>query len=104
MFLSSSIRSDRAPARELAQRMSGTTEVVLFWHPNSERVELAVRDRETGIGFSFDVEPGSAMDAFYHPYAYAVSSRTMSHASVMPRRATNGATELSESRRTDRTS
>jgi hypothetical protein len=61
------------PARELAQRHSGRDEVVLLWHPDNERVEVAVRDRETGDGFAFDVDPSRAIDAFYHPYAYAAS-------------------------------
>ena len=60
-----------APARELAQRQSGSDEVLLLWHPDSERVELAVRDVETGAGFQLEVPPASAVDAFYHPYAYA---------------------------------
>jgi hypothetical protein len=59
-----------ASARELAQRRSGTDEVLLFWHPESERVELCVRDVATGAGFHLDVPPASAVDAFYHPYAY----------------------------------
>jgi hypothetical protein len=60
-----------APARELAQRLSETDEVLLLWHPESERVELSVRDVATGAGFQIEVAPGCAMDAFYHPYAYA---------------------------------
>jgi hypothetical protein len=36
-------------------------------------VEVAVRDVTTGIGFQLEVEPGNAIDAFYHPYAYAAS-------------------------------
>jgi len=60
-----------APARELAQRLSGTDEVLLLWDPETERVELSVRDMETGAGFHLEVPPGSATDAFYHPYAYA---------------------------------
>jgi hypothetical protein len=59
-----------APARELAQRLSGTDEVLLLWHPESERVELSVRDVATGAGFHLEVAAGSAIDAFYHPYAY----------------------------------
>jgi hypothetical protein len=59
-----------APARELAQRLSGTDEVLLLWHPESERVELSVRDLATGVGVYFEVAPGSAIDAFHHPYAY----------------------------------
>jgi hypothetical protein len=65
--------SEQTPARELAQRLSGTNEVVLLWHPDNERVEVAVRDRETGVGFALDVAPGRAIDAFYHPYAYAAA-------------------------------
>jgi hypothetical protein len=60
-----------APARELAQRLSGTDEVLLLWYPENERVELAVRDLTTGVGFHLDVAPSCAIDAFYHPYVYA---------------------------------
>jgi hypothetical protein len=56
--------------RELAQRLSGTDEVLLLWYPDHDRVELAVRDVETGAGFHLDVPAASAVDAFYHPYAY----------------------------------
>jgi hypothetical protein len=59
-----------SPARELARRQSGTDEVQLLWHPESERVELSIRDLATGAGLHIDVAPGSAIDAFYHPYAY----------------------------------
>ena len=59
------------PARELAQRLSGTVEVLLLWHPESDRVELSVSDEATGTGFEIDVPPGKAIDAFYHPFAYA---------------------------------
>lgn len=61
----------RTGVRELAQRVSGTDEVQLFWHPASDCVELSVRDLETGAGFRITVAPASAVDAFYHPYAYA---------------------------------
>jgi hypothetical protein len=60
-----------APTRELAQRLSGTVEVLLLWHPEIDRVELSVSDVTTGEGFHIAVEPGTAMDAFHHPYAYA---------------------------------
>jgi hypothetical protein len=60
----------RAPARELAQRRSGTDEVLLLWHPESDRVELTLHDSVTGASFQIDVAPGDAIDAFYHPYAY----------------------------------
>ena len=59
-----------APLRELAQRVSGTDEVLLLWDPESQRVELSVRDVASGAGFQLEVEPANAMDAFSHPYAY----------------------------------
>jgi hypothetical protein len=45
-------------------------EVLLLWHPESEIVELSVRDAATGAGFCLEVAPVSALAAFYHPYAY----------------------------------
>jgi hypothetical protein len=62
-----------APARELAQRLSGKDEVLLLWYPENERVELSVRDVATGAGFHLDVAPACAIDAFYHPFVYAAS-------------------------------
>ena len=58
------------PVRELAQRVSGTDEVLLLWDPESERVALSVGDMASGAGIDVEVEPASALDAFYHPYAY----------------------------------
>jgi hypothetical protein len=60
-----------APPRELAQRLSGKDEVLLLWHPEIDQVELSVRDVATGAGFHLELAPGNAIDAFYHPYAYA---------------------------------
>lgn len=34
-------------------------------------VELSVRDLTTSAGFQIEIPPGNAIDAFYHPYAYA---------------------------------
>jgi hypothetical protein len=61
----------RAHTRELAQRLSGTVEVLLLWRPEIDRVELSVRDLATGAAFSIEVAPGDAIDSFNHPYAYA---------------------------------
>jgi hypothetical protein len=57
--------------RELAQRLSGRVEVLLLWQPEADRVELSVHDLATDAGFHLEVAPANAMDAFYHPYAYA---------------------------------
>jgi hypothetical protein len=59
------------PVRELAQRRSGTLEVLLLWHAQIDVVELSVRDVATGGGFHTEIAPGRAIDAFYHPYVYA---------------------------------
>jgi hypothetical protein len=63
-------------ARELAQRRSGTDEVLLLWHPENGRVELSVRDLATGTGFRMEVAPDDALDAFHHPYAYAARRKS----------------------------
>ena len=61
----------RKITRELAQRLSGTVEVLLLWQPEGDQVELSVHDLATDAGFHLDVAPANAMDVFYHPYAYA---------------------------------
>jgi hypothetical protein len=47
-------RAERAGS-ELAQRRSGTDEVLLMWYPENERVELSIRDVTTGAGVHLDV-------------------------------------------------
>jgi hypothetical protein len=64
------------PIQELAQRLSGPDVVLLLWHPGVEQVELSVRDSTTGAGFHVDVAPEKALDAFYHPFAYAVGGES----------------------------
>ena len=60
-----------ARTQELAQRQSGTNEVLLLWYPETDRVELAIRNLATGTDCHVAVPPGDAIDAFYHPFAYA---------------------------------
>jgi hypothetical protein len=57
--------------RELAQRLSSADEVLLLWHPESDRVELSVRNLATGVGCEIEIAPADAIDAFYHPFVYA---------------------------------
>ena len=66
-------------ARALAQRMIGTDEVLLLWHPGSERVEVIVRDVETGVGFRLEIAPEAAIEAFYHPFAHVASRENSNH-------------------------
>ena len=60
-----------ATTRELAHRLSGADEVLLLWHPESDRVELSVRNLATGAGCEIEIAPADAIDAFHHPFAYA---------------------------------
>jgi hypothetical protein len=63
----------KSTTRELAQRLSGSEEILLLWNCRDGQVELSVRDVETGIGFNLEVAPGNALDAFRHPYVYVAS-------------------------------
>jgi hypothetical protein len=58
-------------ARELASRESDGVEVVLLWHPREDAVTLAVTDLRSGDHFELPVEGDRALEAFYHPFAYA---------------------------------
>jgi hypothetical protein len=69
-------QSSRAPSRELAQRQTGSVEVRLLWDAEADRVEVSLHDSATDAGFHVDVAPGDALDAFYHPYAYAPEHAT----------------------------
>ena len=57
--------------RELAARESNDVSVRLLWHPRKNAVTVAVEDFHEGECFDLEVAPERALDAFYHPYAYA---------------------------------
>jgi hypothetical protein len=62
----------RTPAaRELALRESNGVRVVLLWHPREVVVTVSVEDARAGQRFELPVEPERALEAFYHPFAYA---------------------------------
>ena len=62
----------RTPAaRELALRESDGLRVVLLWHPREDAVTVSVEDARGGNRFELPVERGRALEAFYHPFAYA---------------------------------
>ena len=73
------------PTRELAQRRTGSVEVLLLWHPISNKVELRIHDTSSEEDFGFQVPPGEAMEAFRHPYAYAAGRE---HSAQLSRTAT----------------
>jgi hypothetical protein len=57
--------------RELAARESDGLHVLLLWNPDENALTLSVEDTRVGNGFSVAVAPDRALDAFYHPFAYA---------------------------------
>jgi hypothetical protein len=57
--------------RELAARESDGLHVLLLWHPRENALTVQVEDDRLGDGFQLAVAPEHALDAFYHPFAYA---------------------------------
>jgi hypothetical protein len=57
--------------RELAARESDGIHVLLLWHPIENALSVSVEDSRVGGGFQLAVAPDRALDAFYHPCAYA---------------------------------
>ena len=57
--------------RELAARESNGISVRLLWHSRENAVTVSVEDLHDGECFDLAIAPGRALDAFYHPYAYA---------------------------------
>ena len=59
------------PSRELAVRESDGIHVALLWHPGDDALTVSVEDERAGDRFQLAVAPDRALDAFYHPFAYA---------------------------------
>jgi len=57
--------------RELAARDSDGIHVLLLWHPHENALTVSVEDARVGDRFQLAVAPDRALDAFYHPFAYA---------------------------------
>jgi hypothetical protein len=58
-------------ARELASREGDGLAVRLVWHPSNDAVTVSVTDSRTGDRFQLAIDRTHALDAFYHPFAYA---------------------------------
>ena len=56
---------------ELASRTSNGLEVTLLWQRDDENVHVRVIDAQTEEAFELTVAAEHALEAFYHPYAYA---------------------------------
>jgi hypothetical protein len=57
--------------RELAARASDGVHVLLLWNPDEDALTVSVEDERGGDCFQLAVAPDHALDAFYHPFAYA---------------------------------
>ena len=71
MSASESISGESAASCELASRESDGVHVVLLWYPHKDAVTVEVADSRAGRCFELAVDRGRALDAFYHPFAYA---------------------------------
>jgi YD repeat-containing protein len=68
-----------ANARELAHREQDGLEVTLLWDARSNSVSIEVIDRRDESGFLLPVAGDCALDAFHHPYAYALADDAASY-------------------------
>jgi hypothetical protein len=65
------VRPTNTQTRELAARESDGIHVSLLWHPPENSLTVSVEDARLGDRFQLAVAPDRALDAFYHPFAYA---------------------------------
>jgi hypothetical protein len=59
--------------RQLAQRLENGVEVTLNWDARSNAVSVEIVDLRDQRTLVLPVAAASALDAFYHPYAYAAA-------------------------------
>jgi hypothetical protein len=59
--------------RELAARMNDGLFVQLLWAADTDQVSIKMEDEKAGNGMQFVVQGADALQAFYHPYAFAPS-------------------------------
>ena len=57
--------------KELASREADGLSVALLWYPSEGSLTVSVDDSRTGDRFRIEVDRTRALDAFYHPFAYA---------------------------------
>ncbi len=65
--------------RELAYRASDGLEVTLLWHTATDELVVCVSDQRYGGQFEIRPERHGALDAYYHPYAYAAAFNEVHH-------------------------
>jgi hypothetical protein len=63
--------------KELASRECDGLVVSLVWSKAADRVTVAVADQRLEEEFRLDVSSAHALDAFYHPFAYAAETSVL---------------------------
>jgi hypothetical protein len=61
----------RSEHRELARRSGAGVDVTLYWNPVHDELIVYVCDERHGAHFEIRPPRSLALDAYYHPYAYA---------------------------------
>jgi hypothetical protein len=61
------------PFEELAHRSTDGIEVLLIWDRTEDDLRVHVDDTRSCTSFSLSPARDEALDAFYHPFAYAAS-------------------------------
>jgi hypothetical protein len=56
---------------DLANRRNDGIDVTLWWSPADDSVAVEVLHLASDSSFELAVDRASALDAFYHPFAYA---------------------------------
>jgi hypothetical protein len=56
--------------RELAHRSHNGVSVTLSWHSETDELLVCVYDERGEVYFEIHPERASALDVYYHPYAY----------------------------------
>jgi len=56
---------------DLANRRSDGIDVTLWWSPDDDSVSIEVLHQPSDSTFELAVDPSRALDAYYHPFAYA---------------------------------
>lgn len=68
--------SRRPRCRELAERSSNGIQVRLLWREGTKRLWVEVQERGDLV-LAIPVKSERALDAFHHPYAYALTAPRM---------------------------
>jgi hypothetical protein len=63
---------------ELAHRESGSTHIALLWSKEDATLTVSVVGSSPDDSFELEVPEATALDVFYHPYAYAALRRAAS--------------------------